>query len=323
MTHAPDGGSATQVSIWGDAICEIADAKRASLGSGGGEKRGSASGRRYTVSVQRTASTPDAAPTRKAGSVFNKSMISGPVSNTFVHVSHLGMDDVQSTGPKSRPSSGSPTTEAGTAQAPPQRAPPSGPPPGLPLSPPPRPTGAPPPRPTGEQTPARSARPPALTLSPPPSDSAAPTAGGSGGEAWIPEAVPYAFRACIEYLVLPWVLKDEGLFRVSGNKRSIQEYFDTLNAGAKLQLAASCKEPATVCGLLKKLIKDNTFPLTGVSGAGPTFVCWGGTRRLLALCMYLHRFLWRANCDAKRHVCVALCTHRRTGEGTAEGRVSQ
>jgi hypothetical protein len=73
--------------------------------------------------------------------------------------------------------------------------------------------------------------------------------------------VPYAFRVCIEFLCTPDALREQGLFRVSGNKRLIDDFVYKLEENEEIDLA-STHDPATACGLLKQLIKKTQMPLS-------------------------------------------------------------
>ena len=72
--------------------------------------------------------------------------------------------------------------------------------------------------------------------------------------AWITGKIQVSFRQCIAFLAQPSVLKEEGLFRVSGNKTIIQQYDKAFDDG-RSDVLRTCFEPATVCGLLKLRMK--------------------------------------------------------------------
>lgn len=79
---------------------------------------------------------------------------------------------------------------------------------------------------------------------------------------WIAGKVPVSFRQCIAFLAQPAVLKEEGLFRVSGNKTTIQQYDKAFDDGQS-DVLRTCFEPATVCGLLKLRMKSYKTPCDG------------------------------------------------------------
>lgn len=71
-----------------------------------------------------------------------------------------------------------------------------------------------------------------------------------------------SINACITYLLRPSVLREIGLFRVSGNKTHILQYAERFEKGEHVDLITECFEPETICGLLKHLMKKSNMPLT-------------------------------------------------------------
>lgn len=75
--------------------------------------------------------------------------------------------------------------------------------------------------------------------------------------------------ACFEYLAQEWSLEEVGLFRVSGNRKHILEYeelFAKASVSGKRASLEKCFEPATVCGLLKRVFQKEKLPLTPAEG---------------------------------------------------------
>ena len=75
--------------------------------------------------------------------------------------------------------------------------------------------------------------------------------------------------ACFEYLAQEWSLEEVGLFRVSGNRKHILEYeeqFAQASVSGKRASLETCFEPATVCGLLKRVFQKEKLPLTPAEG---------------------------------------------------------
>eukprot|EP00041_Stephanoeca_diplocostata_P035422 m.1248046 g.1248046 ORF g.1248046 m.1248046 type:complete len:271 (+) comp24696_c0_seq1:223-1035(+) len=72
--------------------------------------------------------------------------------------------------------------------------------------------------------------------------------------------VPDSFKSCILYLHRPEVLKEIGLFRVSGNATDVQRYSQALDGGGLLDLT-SCADVPTICGLLKQRMRLESLPL--------------------------------------------------------------
>eukprot|EP00049_Salpingoeca_infusionum_P006664 m.110023 g.110023 ORF g.110023 m.110023 type:complete len:450 (-) comp13384_c0_seq3:438-1787(-) len=76
----------------------------------------------------------------------------------------------------------------------------------------------------------------------------------------LPMAVPLGVRLCVEYIARPRTLKFEGLFRVSGSKMRIDELYQGIIDG-EVQSLDDEFDPYTVCGLLKKIMREANLPI--------------------------------------------------------------
>lgn len=75
-----------------------------------------------------------------------------------------------------------------------------------------------------------------------------------------PNGIPLVLIKCIEYLNNEEVLKQEGLFRKSGNHTQIQDMKQRIDKGEDVDLS-KIQDPHTVCGLMKQYLRELPEPL--------------------------------------------------------------
>eukprot|EP00045_Choanoeca_perplexa_P014266 m.166671 g.166671 ORF g.166671 m.166671 type:complete len:309 (+) comp16628_c0_seq3:1794-2720(+) len=73
-----------------------------------------------------------------------------------------------------------------------------------------------------------------------------------------------AIRKCLEFLNKPSSLKEEGLFRVPGNQRVVQEIYHQLEQGEEVNFN-TILEASNVCGLLKRVLREEELPIDPVT----------------------------------------------------------
>lgn len=228
--------SEQQVANWGERLAIAVAQKKASLGAGGRSADDRRVHRSYTISTtsaldgkKKGGKRSQRTEKKVAKPTLTKASIGGPIQDSFTHISHLGMDSVKGD------VAGVPNSPEGDK-----------------ISEPIEDSGA---------TSVAGAR---LKS---PATPTSPRQMGVDCSTWMHDAVPYSFRACISYLCDPWCLKEEGLFRVSGNKVTIDGYLRSLNEGEPIELE-NCRDPATICGLLKRLIKESEVPFSSHESRG-------------------------------------------------------
>eukprot|EP00730_Choanoeca_flexa_P007501 TRINITY_DN12341_c5_g1_i1.p1 TRINITY_DN12341_c5_g1~~TRINITY_DN12341_c5_g1_i1.p1 ORF type:complete len:345 (+),score=61.36 TRINITY_DN12341_c5_g1_i1:193-1227(+) len=80
------------------------------------------------------------------------------------------------------------------------------------------------------------------------------------GEVEVDARVLPAIRKCLEFLNKPSSLKEEGLFRVPGNQRIVQEIYQQLDEGDEVDFS-KIREASNVCGLLKRCLREEELPI--------------------------------------------------------------
>jgi hypothetical protein len=95
-------------------------------------------------------------------------------------------------------------------------------------------------------------------------DSPAARAAGDGAAAgapakgeWDQQTIEPVFAKCLTYLTHPQSLKEEGLFRVSGNKTKMLQLSAAFKKGENPDLGL---EPADICALIKHELKERKIP---------------------------------------------------------------
>jgi hypothetical protein len=87
------------------------------------------------------------------------------------------------------------------------------------------------------------------------------------------DGVPYIFQCCVDYLSQPKVLREVGLFRVSGSRAEIAALasrFDDPGPGATLD---DVVDPAAVCGLLRVVMMESELPLSPTDAYALAVAC--------------------------------------------------